>query len=120
MKELRKCSHDVPKLVESLEKIGLPRKLIDSSRKIHEIDACWYQPIEADKLVEETMSSCRLPLLLMNMTKQQALEHIHGLVKEGIQWHDQGMGHGHWEFHLPEEKLNELFEVAKVADGKTG
>ena len=52
------------------------------------------------------------------LTKEQALERLLELVKEGLQWHDQFMGHGHWEFHLPDEKFRELFEVTKIADGK--
>jgi len=52
------------------------------------------------------------------LTKEQALARLLELVKEGLQWHDQFMGHGHWEFHLPDEKFRELFEVTKIADGK--
>lgn len=51
------------------------------------------------------------------MTKDEAKDRVIALAKEGIQWHDQGMGHGHYEFHLPQEKFIDLFEALKAIDG---
>lgn len=51
------------------------------------------------------------------MTKEEAKNRVVALVKEGIQWHDQFMGHGHYEFHLPQEKFIELFEALKATGG---
>lgn len=51
------------------------------------------------------------------MTKEEAKDRVVALAKEGIQWHDQFQGHGHYEFHLSEEKFIDLFEALKAADG---
>ena len=51
------------------------------------------------------------------MTKEEAKNRVVALAKEGIQWHDQGMGHGHYEFHLSDEEFIDLFEALKAVDG---
>jgi hypothetical protein len=51
------------------------------------------------------------------MTKDEAKDRVVALVKEGIRRHDQFHGHGHYEFHLSEEKFIDLFEALKAVDG---
>jgi hypothetical protein len=40
------------------------------------------------------------------------------LCKKGIRWYDQGLGHGHYEFHLDALEYSNLFDALKILDGK--
>jgi hypothetical protein len=52
------------------------------------------------------------------MTKQQAQKKLLEFCKKGIRWYDQGMGHGHHEFHLEPLELYDFFDAIKACDGK--
>ena len=113
-----KCDHDIPEVTESLKRMRLPKKLFESVLDNHKNGVCQIKPILISELVQEMVKLGEEALeRIRKMTKEEASSRVLELVKEGLQWHDQFQGHGHWEFHLPPEKFNELFEATKIADG---
>lgn len=113
------CTHDIEKVTERLMLMSLPKKIFAEVIDNHKSGACEKKPITIFDLTERLSAySNEVIEHAKKMSRDQALARIHELVKSGLQWHDQGMGHGHWEFHLLDVEFIELFEVSKVADKK--
>ena len=113
------CTHDIEKITERLTPMLLPKKIYAEVIENHKSGACMKKPITifdlADRLAEY---SDEVVGRVKKMSREQALNRIHELVRSGLRWYDQGMGHGHWEFHLLDVEFTELFEASKVADKK--
>ena len=113
------CTHDIEKVTERLMLMSLPKKIYEEVVDNHKSGACMKKPITIFDLTERLSEySDEIVGHVKKMSRDQALVRIHELVKSGLQWHDQGLGHGHWEFHLLDVEFIELFEASKVADKK--
>ena len=116
---MAKCTHDIEKVTERLTEMSLPKKIHEEVIDNHKSGACMKKPITIFDLTERLSAySNEVIDRVRKMGRDQALARIHELVKSGLQRHDQGMGHGHWEFHLLDVEFIELFEACKVADKK--
>lgn len=113
------CTHDIEKVTERLMLMSLPKKIFAEVVENHKSGACEKKPITIFDLTERlSQYSDEIVTRVKKMSREQALNRIHELVRSGLQWHDQGLGHGHWEFHLIDVEFTELFEASKVADKK--